>query len=68
MSVSPVIRRRLETQGFVGLDDAALAEVESWLRLSPAGRIPERIGLYHTWARGQSTLILRKEKNHGSYH
>lgn len=36
MSISPVIRRRLETQGFVDLDDAMLAEVGPWLRFSPA--------------------------------
>jgi hypothetical protein len=35
-TVSPVTRRRLEAQGFVGLDDAALAEVGPWLRLAPA--------------------------------
>ena len=35
MSVSPVIRKRLETQGFCGLDDAALVEVGPWLRWSP---------------------------------
>ena len=29
-------RRRLETQGFVGLSDAELAEAERWLRLTPA--------------------------------
>ena len=33
---SPVARRRLEAQGFVGLDDRALAEVAPWLRLAPA--------------------------------
>ena len=36
MALSPVIRSRLETQGFVGLTDTTLAEVEPWLRLSPA--------------------------------
>jgi hypothetical protein len=36
MSVSPIIRKRLETQGFRGLDDATLSEVEPWLRFSPA--------------------------------
>lgn len=35
MALSPVIRARLERQGFVGLDDAALSEVEPWLRFSP---------------------------------
>jgi hypothetical protein len=29
-------RRRLETQGFLGLSDADLAEVGPWLRLTPA--------------------------------
>ena len=33
--VSPVTRRRLEIQGFVGLEDACLAEVGPWLRLTP---------------------------------
>ncbi len=36
MALSSVIRSRLETQGFVGLTDTTLAEVEPWLRLSPA--------------------------------
>lgn len=36
MIVSIVTRQRLETQGFVGLDDATLAEVAPWLRFSPA--------------------------------
>jgi hypothetical protein len=35
-TVSPVTRRRIEMQGFVGLDDATLAEVGPWLRLAPA--------------------------------
>jgi Domain of unknown function (DUF4395) len=35
MSISPAIRKRLETQGFCGLDDATLAEVGPWLRWSP---------------------------------
>jgi hypothetical protein len=30
------MRRRLEAQGFVGLDDSALADVGPWLRLAPA--------------------------------
>lgn len=34
--LSKVARRRLEMQGFVGHDDATLAEVNLWLRLSPA--------------------------------
>lgn len=34
MSVSPAIRRRLETQGYAGIDDSALAEVEPWLRFT----------------------------------
>lgn len=29
------VRRRLEAQGFVGLDDAALRELAPWLRWSP---------------------------------
>ncbi len=41
-TLSAVTRRRLETQGFVGLDDATLAEVGPWLRLAPA--------LCATWA------------------
>jgi hypothetical protein len=32
---SPVTRRRLEMQGFLGHDDATLAEVGPWLRLVP---------------------------------
>lgn len=36
MASSGVIRKRLETQGFLGLDDDALAEVGPWLRWSPA--------------------------------
>jgi hypothetical protein len=35
MSVSPVTRKRLEKQGFVGLDDATLAEAGPWLKFSP---------------------------------
>jgi hypothetical protein len=31
-----VVRRRIEAQGFRGLDDAALAEIGPWLRWSPA--------------------------------
>jgi hypothetical protein len=41
-AVSAVTRGRLETQGFVGLDDASLREVGPWLRLAPA--------LCATWA------------------
>ena len=29
-------RRRIEAQGFLGLDDATLARINYWLRLSPA--------------------------------
>jgi hypothetical protein len=35
MSVS-TLRRRVEAQGFRGLDDGALAEIGPWLRWSPA--------------------------------
>src|SRR5438046_6540271 len=35
-TLSPVTRRRLEAQGFVGLDDVTLAEAGPWLRLAPA--------------------------------
>jgi hypothetical protein len=35
MPALPVARRRLEAQGFLGLDDAALAEIGPWLRWSP---------------------------------
>lgn len=35
-TVSATIRRRLEIQGFVGLDEATLCEVEPWLRFTPA--------------------------------
>jgi len=34
VTVSPVTRRRLEIQGFVGLDDQTLAETGPWLRLA----------------------------------
>ena len=36
MPVSTTVRRRLEAQGFCGLDDATLEEVAPWLRWSPA--------------------------------
>ena len=36
MTVSAVVRKRLEAQGFCGLDDATLEEVGPWLRWSPA--------------------------------
>jgi len=36
MAAPDVIRKRLETQGFLGLDDEALAQVGPWLRWSPA--------------------------------
>ncbi|ACG75182.1 conserved hypothetical protein [Anaeromyxobacter sp. K] len=32
----PVTRRRLEAQGFHGLDDVALTEIGPWMRWSPA--------------------------------
>jgi hypothetical protein len=35
MSASNSVRRRLEAQGFSGLDDAAIEEVGPWLRWSP---------------------------------
>ncbi|MBP1621385.1 MAG: hypothetical protein H6Q02_2152, partial [Acidobacteria bacterium] len=35
-AIAPPTRRRLEIQGFVGIDDATLAEVAPWLRFSPA--------------------------------
>lgn len=35
MAVNPVLRNRLETQGFCDLDDATLEEVGPWLRWSP---------------------------------
>ena len=34
--ISETARRRIEMQGFIGLDDEYLAEIEPWLRLSPA--------------------------------
>ena len=34
-SISPVTRRRLAMQGFVGLDNTALIELAPWLRLAP---------------------------------
>ena len=36
MPAQDVVRRRIEAQGFRGLDDAALTEVGPWLRWSPA--------------------------------
>jgi hypothetical protein len=35
-TVSTTTRKRIEAQGFLGLDDRELAEVGPWLRLSPA--------------------------------
>lgn len=36
MSANPLItRRRIEAQGFVGLDDKTLAQLNYWLRLAP---------------------------------
>jgi len=35
-TLSSTTRRRLAMQGFIGLDDAALAEIGPWLRLTPA--------------------------------
>lgn len=34
MPISPATRKRLETQGYIGFDDASLAEVEPWLRFT----------------------------------
>ncbi len=36
MIPAAVVRRRVEAQGFHGLDDVALAEIGPWLRWSPA--------------------------------
>ena len=36
MALSPTIRSRLETQGYVDVDERTLASVEPWLRWSPA--------------------------------
>lgn len=35
-TLSPTTRRRLAMQGFVGFDDAALAQIGPWLRVAPA--------------------------------
>lgn len=35
-TISPVVRARIEAQGFVGLDDRTLAAIDYWLRLAPA--------------------------------
>jgi hypothetical protein len=35
-AISPTTRRRLEIQGFVGINERWLAETAPWLRLSPA--------------------------------
>jgi hypothetical protein len=45
--LSPVTRRRLEMQGYVGYDDEWLAEIGPWLRLTP--------GTFAIWA-GLATL------------
>ncbi len=34
--ISPTARRRVEGQGFVGLDDRMIGQINYWLRLSPA--------------------------------
>jgi hypothetical protein len=34
--ISAIGRARIEAQGFVGLDDRTLAQIDNWLRLSPA--------------------------------
>lgn len=34
--ISPTTRSRIEAQGFFGYDDRALAQINYWLRLSPA--------------------------------
>ncbi len=34
--ISITTRRRIEAQGFVGLDDDTLAQINYWLRLAPA--------------------------------
>jgi hypothetical protein len=34
--ISAIARARIEAQGFVGLDDQTLAQIDNWLRLSPA--------------------------------
>lgn len=36
MAVSPVVRKRLEAQGFCNLDDPTLDELAPWMRWSPA--------------------------------
>ncbi|HEX7019341.1 MAG TPA: DUF4395 family protein [Gemmatimonadaceae bacterium] len=36
MSVTPVVRKRLEVQGFCNLDDATMGELAPWMRWSPA--------------------------------
>jgi hypothetical protein len=35
-SVTPVERRRVEAQGFLGLTDREIGQIKYWLRLSPA--------------------------------
>lgn len=34
--VTPTVRRRVEAQGFLGLDDRMIGQINYWLRLSPA--------------------------------
>lgn len=54
MPVTPAVRRRLEAQGFCGLDDATLQQLAPWLRWSPAiGTLMMIIGV--AW---QSPIVL----------
>ena len=36
MNVTPSMRNRVEAQGFLGLDDPTIDQINYWLRLSPA--------------------------------
>ena len=36
IEVTPSVRRRVEAQGFLGLDDRTIGHLNYWLRLSPA--------------------------------
>ena len=36
IEVTPSVRRRVEAQGFLGLDDQTIGQLNYWLRLSPA--------------------------------
>lgn len=57
-TLSPITRQRLEMQGFIGMNDAELAEIRPWLRLSPILTIAwMAIGLFFGSAKIIWTLL-----------